>query len=622
MEVKSGCMGHTRLLNPLDGDETDVSPRKRDRGHRRERRIRCTAKNWSNHRAAAVLVPLLAMGPVSVVRAVGQDQQLHPRPSSVRGTVINGLTHEPVGRALVYTLDNRFATWSDSDGHFEYPLPKTMGDDAGASSVEFSNQSRFTFCCVQARKPGFLSDPDQQQGVEIALGSEPTISLIPEGLIKGRVSLPSSDAAVGIDIDLFFRQMQNGAFRWVRTLAARANSNGEFRFAELLPGEYKIVTHELMDTEPSTMLPGGQLYGFPPVYFPGAPDFTAVTPIQLKAGQTFEADFPIVRQPYYRVRIPVAEAVEGGAIRVSVQGHESPGYSLGYNSERHRIEGLLPNGTYFVSMESPGPNAATGMVSITVAGAPAEGPKMVLSPHSSIRLNVNDDFLSKEWNATATWSDGKRTFDLHGPRLYLQASLDPVGDLDLPAGGSIRPPTGPNDDVPVIEDVAPGRYRLRLTSARGYVASATAGGVDLLHEPLVVLAGSNSRVDITMRDDFAEVDGVLTKMDAALDAAVNPGYSGFIRPSAYTWKPSAYIYLVPESEGTGQYQQIVADGEGKFNSKKIAPGNYLVLAFQKQMNLPYDDPEAMRIYEPKGQKIKLSADQKEKLELQIISSSE
>ena len=58
----------------------------------------------------------------------------------------------------------------------------------------------------------------------------------------------------------------------------------------LLPGEYKLVTHELMDTDPTTMLRGSQLYGFPPVYFPAAPDFAAAAPIVLKPGQTFEAD--------------------------------------------------------------------------------------------------------------------------------------------------------------------------------------------------------------------------------------------------------------------------------------------------------------------------------------------
>ena len=579
------------------------------RGYRSERKIRHTANDRSNHRAAALIASLLVIGSVCAVPAVAQDQQFHQRPNSIRGTVNNGVTREPIGHALVYTQDNRFATWSDSDGHFEYPLPKAIVDDPG-------NHPQFTFCCVQARKPGFLSDHDQEQGVEVALGSEPTISLIPEGLIKGRVSLPSSDAAFGIVIDLFSRQVQDGTFRWVTSLAVPANSKGEFRFAELLPGEYKLVTHELMDTDPSALLPGRQPYGFPPVYFPGALDLTSAAPIQLKAGQTFEADLILVRQPYYQVRIPVADDVENAAIKVSVQGHDSPGYSLGYNPEKQRIEGLLPNGTYLVSTETYGPNAATGTVSITVSGAPVEGPKMVLSPHSSVRLNVNEDFLTKEWNQTTTWSDGKHTFELRGPRLYLQASLDPVGDLDLQGGRSIRPPTKP-DDALVIDDVAPGRYRLRLSSARGYAASATAGGVDLLHEPLVVSAGSTPTVDITLRDDFAEIEGALTSMNGALNAAVSFGTVSF-----GSWKPSAYIYFVPESEGTGQYQQIVADAEGKFNAQNIAPGNYLVLAFKKQMNLPYDDLEAMRIYEPRGQKIQLAAGQKEKLELQIISSSE
>ena len=104
-------------------------------------------------------------------------------------------------------------------------------------------------------------------------------------------------------------------------------------------------------------------------------------------------------------------------------------------------------------MEAYGPNAATGTVSVTIFGSPVEGPQMLLSPRSSVRLNVNEDFLSKEWNQTATWSDGKRTFELHGPRLYLQASLDPVGDLDFEGGRSIRPPAGPKDDALVIEDV-------------------------------------------------------------------------------------------------------------------------------------------------------------------------
>src|ERR1017187_8806673 len=110
----------------------------------------------------------------------------------------------------------------------------------------------------------------------------------------------------------------------------------------------------------------------------------------LKAGQTFEADLSPVRQPYYPVWIAVAGDVANAVITVSIQGHQSPGYSLGYSSERHRIEGLLPNGTYTVWLETPGANPASGMVSLSVAGSPAEGPKLVLSRHSSTHMNVSE----------------------------------------------------------------------------------------------------------------------------------------------------------------------------------------------------------------------------------------
>jgi hypothetical protein len=44
--------------------------------------------------------------------------------SSLRGTVINSVTHEAIGRALVFSPDNRFATFTDDQGHFEFQLPR------------------------------------------------------------------------------------------------------------------------------------------------------------------------------------------------------------------------------------------------------------------------------------------------------------------------------------------------------------------------------------------------------------------------------------------------------------------------------------------------------------------
>ncbi len=566
---------------------------------------------------AAALAFLLTFSHVVASGASAQNGESLERPATVRGTVINRITREPIGRALVYSPDNRFARLTDGEGHFEYPIPKAAAADSGIfPGNKTQPQPDFTFCCVMARKPGFMADPNEQQGVEISAGREPTIALIPEGVIKGRALLPSSDAGTGISVELFSRRVQDGVFRWIPSPTVQANSNGEFRFAELLPGEYKLVTHELMDTDPATMLRGSQLYGFPPIYFPAAPDFTAAAPIVLKPGQTFEADLSPARQAYYPVRIPVPGDIANGIITVSIRGHDNPGYSLGYSAERHRIEGFLPNGAYLVSMESREPNAASGTVSLAVAGAAAQGSPMVLAPHSSIRLNVTETFISKQPNFSGSWSSEYGTFEIHGPRLYLQASVEPLDDLVFGGQRSIRPPRGKDDTALVISDVPPGRYRLRLFASRGYVTSATAGGVDLLQEPLVVLPGTDAAIDINMRDDFAEIEGTLTHTSAELKTVTNPGYGG-------RWKPPAFIFLVPLNGEAGQYQQVVADTEGHFGIGNVAPGKYLVLAFEKQqMNLPYRDAEAMRNYEAKGRTVRLTAGQKEKLELPIISSTE
>jgi hypothetical protein len=43
---------------------------------------------------------------------------------TIKGAVVNSITHEPIGRALVFSLDNRFAMLCDAGGHFEFRIPR------------------------------------------------------------------------------------------------------------------------------------------------------------------------------------------------------------------------------------------------------------------------------------------------------------------------------------------------------------------------------------------------------------------------------------------------------------------------------------------------------------------
>jgi hypothetical protein len=584
------------------------------------RELRCNRLHLRSRSANAVPIAFLAIACNCVAYASGQSRQPDNLPRTLHGTVVNGVTHEPVARALVYSSGNRFAMLTDGEGHFDFPLPEGESNLASENRLPRPGPAGAGrgLIWLMARKPGFLQGPNDGGQVQASPGSDNTISLIPEALIKGRVSLPAADGAAGVEVQILFRQVQNGIPRWLPGATVRANSNGEFRFAELRAGTYKLLTHEVMDNDPAGTLPQGQHYGFPPVYYPGAVDFVAAGTIQLLPGQTFQADFSLARQPYYPVSIPFTIGDEKGGIQiaVSVQGHRGPGYSLTYNSDKQRIEGLLPNGSYLVELATFGSNPANGAVNIAVSGATVEGPRVALTRNSTIKVNVKEDFSSTDWNDSGSGRDGNLAFTLHGPRAYLQIRAETADDFEPQRGGSLRPPSGPDDNTLLLDNLAPGRYWLQFHSSRGYVASATVGGVDLLHEPLVVASGSSAPIEITMRDDGAKIGGALASMISAPKTSAAP-------PDPGAAIPRAFIYCVPIGDGPGEFQQLSVGADGKFTSPMMAPGTYRVMAFQTpQPTLPYRDTEAMRAYETKGQVVQLSPGQKQSVQLQIISSSD
>jgi hypothetical protein len=563
----------------------------------------------------AVTIFLIIAGPQVL------SQQAQPDSDGteiIQGTVINQVTGDSIGRALVYSLDNRFATFTDGQGHFEFTVPKPKESSDSNELFVFGKRPLVMMrggplLGLSARKPGFLEDPYPAATAEHGTGL--TIRLIPEAIIKGRVVVSDAEAAAGINIELFARQVQDGALRWIRSQNAIANSNGEFRFADLKPGTYKIMTHEMLDTDPVVMAPGAQIYGFPPVCFPAAGDFASGAPIQLAAGQTFQADIPLARQPYFRVQVPVANYASGGGVNVYVEprGHPGPGYSLGYNSQTQNIEGLLPKGNYVVEATSFGPLSASGSVYLSVTGKSDQNAALALVPGLQIPVNIREEFSSNDWNGSASFNGGSHTVYMrNGPRVYLGVTLQPVGEFAEHGFASLRPPSSPNDNALVIDGAEPGRYWVRVTTARGYVASLSSGGVDLLNEPLTISTGSRAQIDVTVRDDLAKLVATVAGMR---NAAIGEDPQSVIELPG----PTAYVYWVPLADSSGQFGETLIRSEGQF-TVDIAPGTYRIMAFDRPRNsMPYRDAEAMQAYETQGQVVHLVAGQTQHVQLQLIT---
>src|SRR5579863_708640 len=136
----------------------------------------------SNHLHPRLKIFLTLLLFATTTPAHAQSTQAEEKPAdSIRGVVINSGTHEPIGRALVYSPDNRFATMTNSEGRFEFALAQpeegnenksvpanstTMTQCVGGSCTTYSSnpgQSRPTQ--LMARKPGFLNDPSGIQNL-------------------------------------------------------------------------------------------------------------------------------------------------------------------------------------------------------------------------------------------------------------------------------------------------------------------------------------------------------------------------------------------------------------------------------------------------------------------------
>jgi hypothetical protein len=139
------------------------------------------------------------------------------------------------------------------------------------------------------------------------------------------------------------------------------------------------------------------------------------------------------------------------------------------------------------------------------------------------------------------------------------------------------------------------------------VAAIRCGEQDLLESALVIGGGAAvPPVEVTLRNDGAEIDGSIVGMTASPNPAIPAG----VGPTA-----AAFVYIVPV-RGGGQVTPLVTQPNGDFGIQQLAPGTYRVLAFDRPRNdLEFSDEEAMRKFDP--QVVTVLPGQKEKVRVSL-----
>jgi hypothetical protein len=527
----------------------------------------------------------------------------------IHGVVLDALTNKPVGRALVTLME--IAALTDSDGRFALDVRLSMGNLPGGAAFRPSLGVPSGFPMVlMARRPGYLTMQRppmlllRDNGPEVP---ELTIKIMPESILRGRLATSAAEPPIGVQVQLFRKQVEDGLANWGLIGAAQTNSRGEYRFADLPAGDYKVMTREWVENGSIVPVSPGPMTGYPPVYYPNELDLATAAPIHIAAGETAQVDLNLRAQPYYQVSIPVMNVPHGTGLNVTVGEEDgSSGFSLRFNPQTQKIEGSLPNGAYDVRIISYGEIQSSAAARIEIAGGPFHGAPISLVSSGVIPVVVREEYTADSGGGTREGPVFSRVGNRR-PR-PLELILRPDGTNGPTAG--LRNPTGKGNEGLVVENAREGKYRVWVMPNRGYVASATSGGVDLLRKPLVVGAGGASApIEITLRDDTATLDGTVSPIPAT-GVESNP-YGG------------VSVFCFPFESEVGRLVQGFAGVDGKFSIQNLPPGRYLVLAFSTpNRNLEYRNQEVLRQYESKGTIVTLEPGQKTEVNVSVLTEDE
>jgi hypothetical protein len=470
----------------------------------------------------------------------------------VHGKVVNALTGEPVGGALLQ-IPGQAATFSDSEGNFA-----------------LTSLARGHYV-LAGREPGFFGEqelgraiPLDKSTIEVPSDLPVVIKLTPEAVIYGEVKNAEGEPLEDVAVRAERWQTMDGRRQLQVAKETRTDDEGNFRLAELVPGKYYL---QFLPGERSGVTRGKQAQdeGYGPQFYPGVADAAAASAFQVRAGSQVHVAHSFLRQQVFRVSGVVRGVSADGFFNIELT--NSSGEPVNRNIRVDRKTGEfhisgIPAGNYLLTaMQFPngmplGPPPSASKP-IRVAGDVSD---IVLALGTGISLGVQ---LRDEISASE---------EPH--RVYLRLRLK---DFIRNEQGFIVPPM-PDDPRPVtrFENLSPGIYSVEVQgmASKAYIAELRCGNVDLLRDDLVIAPGAAPPpIDVTLREDGANLT---VKLKNAGNRATpllvySPDYP---RRSLLAQLPDSASISIPN----------------------LPPGSYQVIALTDANDLEFRNPAAIQKY--------------------------
>jgi hypothetical protein len=543
-----------------------------------------------------------------------------PGPGVVDGIVVKAGTEEPIADVTI-----------EVTGIADRPAPSQAGtvfslrartDRAGrfrvgnvpAGSAHQLIAVRFPeFVTAQygQRSPSLPGSPITVKAGEQLRGLR--VEMTPSGSISGRV-VDQNGRGVRTEIRAI-RPWYIGSSRILAesipsearsNISARTSSdaNGRYRLEGLSPGQYYVVARS----------------GFPNAihsYHPRGAGAADALPIEIRPG-TVAANTDL------QVKRAARRSIKGIVI-------PDPGVSIWAVEAMVAVRGQPPESA---PMPFFARNGAQFQISVPAAGeydlyirATTESNQSWWG-RSTITIADNDERDIKDLQVRVF-----RSFDIPG-RVSLEADSPPSAarfnysalTFDLQPRGAGMPNvhgvTVGADGVFGVQAVAPGDYRIGVSPIlaipaaaspvtalqNAYVQSVRLGNQDVLNDGL--------RVQSTVPDWHSGFHVVVSLRGGMVD--------GRILDEKRTPVPHVRAVIVPDAARHSRhdlYRSALTDEAGRFQLRGIPPGDYRLFSWESVEEGAWYDPAFLRLYEDRGEPLKVEADGFESVDVPMIPAS-